>query len=144
MIKKEQGYASTPFLCFHGLFKVELSPFTFSLEMYEDTDNCEYRRSPTVSCTLCEQTRTRKTLGYVIVCFGRVQGSWFGVRSPQTPQASFCTQSRAVREPPLSWHRPRANVFQLSLFCSIRSCATSICSQRNCFEGNQQRHQPYK
>ena len=97
-IKKEQSYTSIAFLCFHSPFKVKPLPFTFSLGKHKDShDNCEHRRNPAVSCTLCEQKRTRRSLG----C-GRVEG----VGSPQTSRATFCTESRAAGSLS-SWHRPQ-------------------------------------
>jgi hypothetical protein len=100
---KEQTYTSTPFLCFQALFKGKLSPFPFRPEIHKDTDNCEYRPNPAVSCTLCEQMRTR-TLG----C-GRVEG----VESPQAYRLPF-VQNASPRDTQHS-----ANISQLSLFCDF-------------------------
>ena len=112
-INKEQSCNSTAFLYFHSLFEGNISPFTFSLEKHKDTDSCEYRRN----CTLCEQKRTRRSLG----C-GRDEG----VGSPQTWQASFCSTVAELLEASPRGIDHSANVCQLSLFCGIRSFATSI------------------
>jgi hypothetical protein len=122
--------------------------FTFSLQR---------QKSPTAVNT--DQTflfpvlcATRRETGrHLAACFGRLEGSWFGVE-PHTAssdrlfsQASLCTDSNAYEIAGC----PRVNgrrkcLTTVALCYSIYGLETSIWTKSNCFEGKQRWNWPYR
>ena len=112
-IKKEQSYTSTGFPCCHSLLKGNIVPFIFSLDQHKDTDNCECRGN---ARTLCEQKRSQ----------GHLAAGGMRVLGRHKHQRLRFVQTAELLEASPRGIGHSANVRQLSLFCGIRSFATSI------------------